>query len=58
MTSTIRSEVGRQRFNLLRAIEEAPTEPALISIWNNPAAQAIWTDDHTAAATARKQVLS
>ena len=58
VTSTIRSEVGRQRFNLLRAIEEAPTEPALISIWNNPAAQAIWTDDHTAAATARKQVLS
>lgn len=57
VTRSIRSEVSSQRDRLLSAINGAPTMDALLHIWHNRAAQAIWTDDHTAAATARKEAL-
>lgn len=57
VTRDIRSTVSTQRDALLTALQQAPTMEALLAIWGNPAAQAIWTDDHTAAATARKDSL-
>ena len=56
-TKKILAEVSIQRDRLLTALSEAPTLEALLDIWNNPAAQAIWTEAHTAAATARKEAL-
>lgn len=58
VTTTIRNEVRDQRATLLARINASDSEGLLIALWSNPAAQAIWTDDHTAAATARKQALS
>ena len=46
-----------QRDALLTALGEAPTLEALLSIWSNRTARAIWTDQHTAAAKARKESL-
>lgn len=56
-TNDIRKQVSTQRDRLLHAVTTAPTVDALHQIWGNPAAQAIWTDDHTAAALARKEEL-
>lgn len=58
VTTDIRNAVTNQRFELGTAIMRAESIEALMALWNNPAAQAIWTDDHTAEATARKQALS
>lgn len=58
VTNDIRGAVLDQRTTLLRRIEACDSMALIMALWNNPAAQAIWTDDHTAAATARKQVLS
>lgn len=57
VTKTLASGVSTQRDSLLTALTGAPTLEVLLSIWNNPAAQAIWTDAHTAAAKARKEEL-
>ena len=57
VTRSIEAQVAEQRAGLLRALSESPTIEHLLQIWNNPAAQAIWTDEHTAAATARKESL-
>ena len=57
VTGGIRQAVHEQRQRLLQALSTAPSMEALLSIWNNPAAQAIWTDEHTAAATARRESL-
>lgn len=57
VTADVHRTVEAQRGNLLTALSQAPTVEALMSIWNNPAAQAIWTDEHTAAATARREAL-
>lgn len=43
---------------LLEIIAEAPTEAVLMGIWNTMDVQAIWTDEHTAAAVNRKAALS
>lgn len=53
----IMAEVNAQRGRLLTAIREAPTMGALLELWNTNTAQAIWTDEHTAAAVARKAEL-
>ena len=58
VTSTIRQTVTDQRATLLDRIVVSSSEQAILDLWNNPAAQAIWTEDHTAAATARKAALS
>lgn len=57
VTKPLLAEAARQRASLLTALQSAPTIETLLSIWNNPTAQAIWTDDHTAAAAARKDQL-
>lgn len=57
VTKTIGKEVESQRARLLTALAEAPTMDALLGIWNNRAAQAIWTPEHTQAAKARKDNL-
>lgn len=57
VTRTIRAEVSSQRDRLLTLLSTAPSIEALNALWNNPAAQAIWTDDHMAAATARRETL-
>ena len=53
----VRQLAGRRFGPVLRALAESPTIEHLLQIWNNPAAQAIWTDEHTAVATARKESL-
>lgn len=58
VTRDIRSAVSDQRATLLARINACDSEALLMALWNNPAAQAIWSDEHTAAATARKQALS
>ena len=57
VTKAIGVTTNEQRARLLQALSGAPTIDALLSIWNNPTAQAIWTDDHTLAAKARKESL-
>lgn len=57
VTRSLGKEVEEQRNRLLTALQQAPTMEALVSIWNNPTAQAIWTDQHTTAAKARKESL-
>lgn len=57
VTKSLAAGVSEQRDRLLTALNGAPTMEALISIWNNPTAQAIWTEAHTAAAKARKEAL-
>lgn len=54
VTSTIESTVAEQRARLSQALSTAPSVDALLAIWNNPAAQAIWTDELTAVGAARK----
>lgn len=54
VTKTIQAAATEQRARLLEALRTAPSAEALMSIWGNPTAQALWTEDHTAAATARK----
>ena len=51
------SEVSDQRARLLTAIQTSPNLEVLNGIWDNKAAQAIWTAEHTAAAKARKEHL-
>jgi hypothetical protein len=58
VTGRIRDTVEGQRATLLERLTYAPSIDHLMAIWGNPAAQAIWTDDHTAAAMTRKQELS
>jgi hypothetical protein len=58
VTGEIRREVETQRSTLLERVTYAPTVEHLTNIWNNPAAQAVWTDQHTVAATQRKAELS
>lgn len=58
VSKVIRSAVSEQRDRLLTALATAPTVEVLLAIWGNPGAQAIWTDAHTAAATARKEELT
>jgi len=43
---------------LVDAIGAAGTEAEIMSIWANPVNQSVWTDVHTAAATARKRELT
>ena len=57
VTKEIRNTVNNQRSSLATAIMGAPSVEALIALYNNPAAQAIWTDEHSAAATARRESL-
>lgn len=57
VTKDIGKTVSEQRDRLLTAIQQAPTLDGLLGVWNNPAAQAIWTEEHTAAAVARKESL-
>lgn len=57
VTRALRAEASEQRDRLLTAIQTAPTVEALNSLWGNPAAQALWGEEHTAAATARKEEL-
>ena len=57
ITRVLRAEASRQRDRLLTAIQTAPTVEVLNSLWGNPAAQALWGEEHTAAATARKEEL-
>ena len=57
VTKDVRAAVSERRDSLLRSIEAAPSVEVITAIWNNPEARAIWTDTHTAAATARKQAL-
>lgn len=57
VTSKIEATVAEQRDRLMAAIQQAPSMDNLLYIWNNPTAQAIWTDEMTAAATARKEAL-
>lgn len=58
VTKALLKDTETQRARLLEAIQAAPTTEALLGIWNHPAAQAIWTDAHTAAAIARKEALT
>lgn len=46
-----------QRASLMASLQSAPSAEMLMTIWNDPSAQAIWTEEHTAAATARKEAL-
>ena len=57
VTSEVRKEAQRLRESLLRYIEQAPDEAALLALWNDRQAQAIWTEDHSAAASARRESL-
>lgn len=57
VTKSLAATTTEQRTRLLQALSGAQTIDALLSIWNNPTAQAIWTDDHTLAAKARKESL-
>lgn len=57
VTRSLAKEVESQRIRLLDALQNAPTVDILAGIWNNPTAQAIWTDLHTEAARARKEAL-
>jgi hypothetical protein len=57
VTRSLSKEADSQRVRLLEALTGAPTIDVLTSIWNNPTAQAIWTDQHTEAARSRKEAL-
>ena len=57
VTRSLSKGTEEQRVRLLEALSTAPTLDILVGIWNNPTAQAIWTDAHTEAAKARKEVL-
>lgn len=55
VTRSLSKTVEEQRNRLLEALVNAPTIEVLAGIWNNPTARAIWTDQHTEAARARKE---
>lgn len=57
VTKALGVTVAEQRASLLRSLSNSNTLEELLYIWNNRAAQAIWTDDHTIAAKARKEAL-
>lgn len=57
VTRSLAKTTADQRSALLAAIETSNTLEALTGIWNHPTAQAIWTDEHTNAAHARKEAL-
>lgn len=57
VTKQIRSTVSDQRDTLLTRITDARTLGDLNKLWENPAAQAIWTPAHTEAAKAKKEAL-
>ena len=57
VTSKLRKITDQQRANLSAAIEASEGVDRLMQLWNDPRSQAIWTDEHTAAAVARKAVL-
>lgn len=57
VTKALAAGVSEQRDRLLTTIDSTSTLEELIAIWGNPAAQAIWTETHTAAAKARKEAL-
>jgi hypothetical protein len=57
VTSSIRNEADTLRRNLLAAIQGVQSLDALMTIWNHPAAQAVWTEQHTEAATAKREAL-
>lgn len=54
VTGELRKQVEQQRIDLLHKIQTAPSAETLEMLWNNPAARAVWTETHTAAAVARK----
>lgn len=54
-TTELIKGAAAQRATLLTRIVETPTIDHLTALWNNPAAQSIWTDEHTVAAKARKE---
>lgn len=58
VTKDIRAAVSTLRDSLLTNLQAAPTVDHITAVWNNPMARAIWTDQHTAAATARRQELT
>lgn len=58
VTGDIRASVSDQRDELLRWITYAPSIEHLGTLWNAPENRAIWTSDHSLAATKRKQELS
>lgn len=55
VTGELLKGAADQRSSLLQALRVSPNPE---QIWANPAAQAIWTDEHTEAATARRKELS
>lgn len=57
VTKSLAKSVAEQRASLLTTISTSNTLEALLGVWGNPAAQAIWTGEHTAAAIARKEAL-
>lgn len=54
VTTALLKGADEQRQRLLQALRVSPNPD---QIWGNPAARAIWTDEHTAAAAARKAEL-
>lgn len=54
MTSSVRLAASSMRDDLLTQIQNAPTVEAINNLWNHPVTRAVWTDEHTAAAVARK----
>lgn len=55
VTRELLATADQQRASLLQAIRVSPNPE---QIWANPAAQAIWTDEHTEAARARRAELT
>lgn len=58
VTKDVRAAVSTLRDSLLTSLAGAPTVEHITAVWNNPQARAIWTDQHSAAATARRQELT
>lgn len=57
VTKDIRVAVNNQRFSLETAIMACDSVEALTALYNNPAAQAVWDEKHSAQATARRESL-
>ena len=53
VTKAIAEFTEQQRVSLLHDIVHAPSHELLLHLWNNKAAQAVWTEKHTVAAKAR-----
>lgn len=58
VTKTIAADAANERMRLMLAIGEAQTIHDLHDLWNNHRNQAVWTGEHTAAATERKGALT